>query len=330
MRCINKEMKKRYILAIILCFIWIAVTGCAKEKIDVTSYETEIYNKELAKDVFFAQDLCVAAGEVKETNFSTDTELSGAGLFDLANKKVLYAEGLHDMVYPASTTKIMTALLALEHGNLDDLVTIGSNADAGSFQPDEQVCGFRTGDQLTLRDLLNGLLLYSGNDAAIAVAEHISGSVEEFSNLMNERAFLLMATNTHFTNPHGLHDDDHYTTVYDLYLIFNEALKHEAFKKIIEVPSYTMEITAADGSSRQIESEATNFYSRGETPQPQAATVIGGKTGTTGEAGYCVVLYDMDANGNSYISIAMGAPSKPLLYQNMTALINSIGTEKIE
>ena len=121
----------------------------------------------------------------------------------------------------------MTALLALENGNLEDTVTISKTAAAASFPSDAQVCGLREGEVWTLEDLLNALLLYSGNDAASAIAEHIAGTEESFVNMMNSRARELMANNTHFTNPHGLHDDEHYTTAYDLYLIFNECIKNE-------------------------------------------------------------------------------------------------------
>ena len=140
-------------------------------------------------------------------------------LVNNTKNKVIVSQKVFDQAYPASTTKIMTAYVALKYGNLDDMVTVSERAT--DFDEDEQVCGLQAGDQLSLRDLLNGLLLYSGNDCAVAIAEHVSGSVEAFVDKMNEEARNLGATGTHFVNPHGLQNEDHYTTAYDLYLIFN-------------------------------------------------------------------------------------------------------------
>lgn len=133
----------------------------------------------------------------------------------------------------------MTAYVALKYGNLDDMVTISERAT--DFAEDEQVCGLQAGDQLSLRDLLNGLLLYSGNDCAVAIAEHVSGSVEAFVDKMNEEARNLGATGTHFVNPHGLQNEDHYTTAYDLYLMFNACLQNPQFVEMISQTSYTGE-----------------------------------------------------------------------------------------
>lgn len=144
---------------------------------------------------------------------------------------MVYGFRLYDKLYPASTTKIMTAYLALKYGNLDDIVTVSEHAT--DFNWDEVTSGLRTGDQVSLYDLVCGLMLRSGNDCGTAIAEHISGSEEAFAELMNREARALGATGTHFTNPHGLHDENHYTTAYDLYLIFNACLKDERFVEII-------------------------------------------------------------------------------------------------
>ena len=114
--------------------------------------------------------------------------------------------------------KILTLYLALKYGTLSDIVTVSDNAVA--VPSDSSVAGLRSGVQLTLEDLLYGLMLPSGNDSAVAIAEHISGSVDAFVELMNKEANALGATNSHFVNPHGYHDENHYTTAYDLYLSF--------------------------------------------------------------------------------------------------------------
>lgn len=131
------------------------------------------------------------------------------------------------------------------------------------------------------------------------------------------------ATQTHFVNPHGLHDPQHYTTAYDLYLIFNECIKDQRFLDIISLTDYTVSITGADGTVRTEEWMPTNFYSAGLAEMPEGVNVIGGKTGTTDEAGACVILFNKDLEENPYISIIMGAEDKPFLYQKMTELLSS-------
>ena len=156
------------------------------------TYEAGQYTKDLYRGTLFAEDLCVAAEDVALDGYTEDPTFHAAGLFDLKEGKVLYADRIHDRLYPASTTKLMTAYLALKYGNPDDVVTVGENAT--SFAPDEQVCGLQTGDQLTLGDLLAGLMLYSGNDCA-PIAEHISDPVE-IAELMNQEAWNLGAVNS--------------------------------------------------------------------------------------------------------------------------------------
>lgn len=299
------------------------LTGCGAKDI-VASYEMENYNKKIYEESLYAEDLCVSDTDISIEGFHGDNSLHAAALFDLNNKKVVYSENLHERNYPASTTKILTALVAMENSSMDDVVTIGSDAAAASFAIDAQVCGLQQGDQITMEALLNGLLLHSGNDNAVAIAEYVGGSVEEFVNMMNERAQSLMATNTHFVTPNGLHDENHYTTAYDLYLIFNECIQYEEFVDIISSSYYTADITGIDGSIRQITWYPTSFYAKGEAALPSGAKVIGGKTGYTGEAGNCLILLDEDAGGNPYISIVLGAESKPLLYEDMTAIIDQI------
>ncbi|MGI6705216.1 MAG: D-alanyl-D-alanine carboxypeptidase family protein [Clostridia bacterium] len=161
---------------------------------------------------------------------------SGAILMDARTGKILYEKNSNEKYYPASTTKIMTALLAFEKGNLDDPVTadrcvyyLGRGSSIIGLKPDET---------MTLRELLYGLLLESGNDAAVAIAVHIGGSVEGFADMMNAKAKELGLSNTHFTNPHGLHDPDHYTTAADLARIALEARKYPEFREMVNTYVY--------------------------------------------------------------------------------------------
>ncbi|MGC4019614.1 MAG: D-alanyl-D-alanine carboxypeptidase [Muricomes sp.] len=269
----------------------------------------------------FAKDLCVTDTDVLLDEYGADAGVHAAGLFDLKNEKVLYADRIHERLFPASTTKIMTAYIALKYGNMEDVVTV--SPEATNFSYDEQVSGLMTSDTITLYDLLCGLMLQSGNDCGVAIAEHLAGSVEGFVNIMNEEANALGATNTHFVNPHGLHDDYHYTTAYDLYLMFNACAKDQRFMDIISMSHYTGTITSADGTVRTQEWYPTNYYSKGVVNSPAGITVLGGKTGTTDEAGACVVLYDQDSQNNPYISIVMGASDKSVLYGDMSALLDA-------
>ena len=163
----------------------------------------------------------------------------------------------------------------------------------------------------------------STNTAAVAIAEHIAGSEEAFVQMMNERAESLMAYNTHFCNPHGLHDDDHYTTAYDIYLIFQECIKNKTFVDIINQEDWTVSFQR-NGVQKEATFKATNWYAQGVVTKPENVQILGGKTGTTDEGGYCLVLLDRDADEKDYISIVMGAPVKSDLYADMTALIKSI------
>ena len=172
-------------------------------------------------------------------------------------------------------------------------------------------------------DLVCGLLLHSGNDCGTAIAEHIAGSEEAFAEMMNEEAASLGATGTHFVNPHGLHDENHYTTAYDLYLIFNECIKDERFVEIISMDSYDGTLTGADGTVRKETWTPTQAYGAGEATEPTGIRVLGGKTGTTELAGNCVILYDEDLNEHPYISVIMGADGPTRLYEQMNELMQA-------
>ena len=149
-------------------------------------------------------DLCVANEDI--TDDSVDMSLAeSAGLFDITNHETVYAKNVHEKRFPASTTKILTAYVVLKYGNPEDIVTV--SAENVALESDSSHCGLKEGDQISVKDLLYGLMLKSANDAANALADHISGSTESFAELMNEEAALLGATNSNFVNAHGLHDD---------------------------------------------------------------------------------------------------------------------------
>ena len=242
----------------------------------------------------FTKDLCVTAGDVAFEDENLQTAEAGT-IMDLSTHEVLFAQNVHERLYPASLTKVMTALVAIRYGNLDDVITIDENAL--DIDPESSVCYLELGDQYTLKQLIYGMLLASGNDAANAIAWHVGGSLEVFVSLMNQEAAAIGATNSHFMNAHGLQDENHYTTPYDMYLIFNEAIKYSTFTDAINQQSYTVTYTAGDGEQYERTWFATNYYFTGEATPPDNVTVFGGKTGTTDEAGACLSLLTKDPMG---------------------------------
>lgn len=319
MRCIDK---RKCLLTSIFVFAVLSVGCVANKKEIVTEFENTNYNRSLYEGELFATNLCVAGNDISLDGFQPLSTLHAGALFGIDQQKVFYSNHMHDRLFPASTTKVLTLYLALKYGTLTDTVTVSENA--ASVPSDSSVAGLRAGEQLTLEDLLYGLMLPSGNDSAVAIAEHISGSEDAFVELMNKEANAIGATNSHFANPHGYQDEDHYTTAYDLYLIFNQGILNSKFVDIISAPSYTANIKEPDGTVRPVTWRQSNLFVNGSRKAPENVTVIGGKTGTTDEAGACLILYEQDSQSQPYVSVIMGAESKNALYDTMDSLLSTI------
>ena len=267
----------------------------------------------------FASDLCVVTGNSPEDSAVT---AEAAAVFDLDGRNVIYSKNAFERLYPASITKVMTALVAIKYGNLADEVTVTD--EAVITESGATLAGIEPGDRLTLEQLLYGLMIPSGNDAGAAIAVHMAGSIEKFADLMNEEARSLGAVDTHFVNPHGLTDSDHYTTAYDLYLIFNEALKQPVFRTVIGTTSYTANYHNGAGESVSKTWSGGNWYMTGDRQEPEGLTVFGGKTGTTSAAGYCLIMASRDEQEHEYVSVVLKADSRPGLYDNMSNIISKI------
>lgn len=283
-------------------------------------FPMEAEETEREHEALFASDLCVVNDE-GEFN-PADTTSEAAALFDISGQQVLYSKNAFEQLYPASITKVMTLLLAVKYGNLSDSVTVTEEAmitEAGAT-----LAGLKPGDTFTLEQLLYGLMLPSGNDAGSAIAIHMAGSIEAFADMMNEEAQKLGATGTHFMNPHGLTDENHYTTAYDLYLIFNEALKYQKFRDVTRATAYTANYVDGAGSQMTKTWEGGNWYMVGQRETPEGLVVFSGKTGTTQAAGYCLIMASRDQENKEYISVVLKAPSRPGLYDNMTKIITKI------
>jgi len=321
-----KGMKRASALLCALLFTAsMGLTGCfgGLKEAYVASERIPALEEETAATRFsdaFASDLCVVTDEASyDPDFVTS---QAAALFDMDDREVLYSKDVFERMYPASITKIMTALVAIKEGDLKSRVLVTD--DAVITEPGATLCGIEPGDTLTLEQLLYGLMLPSGNDAGAAIAVHIAGSIEAFSDMMNKEAVRLGATGTHFVNPHGLNDPDHYTTAYDLYLIFNEALKYPVFRQIVGTTAYTANYHNKNSEPVSKTWKGSNWFMTGERETPDGLKVFGGKTGTTKAAGYCLIMASRDDSDKEYISVVLKADSRPHLYDNMTNIISKI------
>ena len=238
-----------------------------------------------------------------------DIQAKAALLVDGSSGRVLYAKNEHEELYPASITKVTTALLvfeAIERGDLrlDQTVTASASALAGQ-DPDGSTAGIKEGEQLTVEELLYCMLVVSANEACNILAEAIDGTVADFIVRMNTRASELGCEHTHFVNASGLHDPQHYTTAWDLYLITCEALKHEKFMEICNSKSYTVPATNLTDKPRELHTTnylISNWRARGYV----YSDAQGIKTGSTPEAGYCLVSSALRGSRH-LISVVLGA-----------------------
>ena len=328
----NKNTFGKKLLIVLLSSSAALTCGCSgKDNVPDFSYQEQpsastinLGANDSSSDVsgyLLASDKCV----INESDIADDDNMSCNSflLLNQTDKKVLLCNNPYNKLYPASITKILTAYITLKYCNMDDIVTVSHDA-ANITEEGAKLCGFNEGDRISVRDLLYSMMVYSGNDAASALGDFISGSNDEFASLMNEELQKLGAANTHFTNPSGLHNDNHYTTAYDLYLIFSECIKNSEFKNIINTSSYTAEYEDASGNSVSKTFETTNRFLLGSANAPEGITVVGGKTGTTSKAGYCLMLYSTDDMGKDYISIVLGADSGDSLYSQMEYLLGNI------
>ena len=223
-------------------------------------------------------------------------------LMESSTGKVLYEKNANEVRYPASTTKIMTAILVLESCELDDVATVSHNA-IYSIPADYVTSNLREGEELTIEQLLNVLLIPSANDAAIVLAEHVSGSVAKFADLMNEKAKELGCKNTHFVNPNGIHNKEHVSTSYDLALITKYAMRNSKFREIIKKTKYTLPATNKYKKADRTFNTTNNLLLKdSEYYYPNC---IGVKTGYTGEAGNCLVSA-ASKDGMEVIAVVLG------------------------
>ncbi len=227
----------------------------------------------------------------------------GCVVYEYNSHELLYSKGGDTRLYPASTTKIMTALLLLEYGHLTEVVTC-SQAAISTVPASSSIAGLKTGEEMSLYDLLICLLVPSGNDAANVIAEAVGGTIPDFIKLMNRRAKELGCTGTNFVNAHGFHDDEHYTTVNDMLKITLAAMEYPVF---VEICGMARASVPATNKARERSFNSTNFMiSNTETSAYLYSYCTGGKTGSTSQSGNCFIGFAK--KGDLYlISVMLGS-----------------------
>ena len=243
--------------------------------------------------VVLAEDKNDEVVEVDETQQNTETATDSLGinaqtaiLIDASSGTVLYEKNSSQQMFPASTTKIMTAILAIENGNLNDMLTTSNNA-VDNIDRNSSHIFLDYGEQFTLEQGLYALMLQSSNDVAYVIAEHIGGTYENFILMMNEKAKEIGAVNTNFTNPHGLPDENHYTTAHDLALILKYAIKNDTFCKFATTKTYEMQPTNKQKNVRYFSNSNEHIKNGDQFYEP----AVLGKTGFTNLAGYTFAEY---------------------------------------
>ena len=253
--------------------------------------------------------VCLGKVDVKAADYWPDapeTLSPGVILMEESTGTILYEKNSDEAHYPASITKIMTTLLALENGNLSDMVTFSddaiNNTEGSGIARDY-------GEQMTLEQCLYGVMLESANECAYAVAEHVGGTVENFVDMMNAKAKELGCTNTHFANPHGLQDENHYTTAHDMALIAQAAYQNETFRIIIGTKMYTIPPTNKHAEETVLRNHhdmlCTYHNANRKYLYPHC---VGGKTGYTATANSTLVTY-AEKDGMTLICVVMNTQS---------------------
>lgn len=254
-------------------------------------------------------------------------EFEAGLLINQTRNSVVSAVNPHKKIYPASMTKVLTALVvmeAVENGEIALTDTVVIQKEIEFNEENVTALGLEPGDYITVDELLHGLLITSYNDCAVVLARYICGSVSSFVDRMNAKAAELGATNSHFVNPHGLHDNNHYTTPYDLYLIFKEFLTKDTLVQIDSKPTYVLTMYR-ENEKIQTELTPTNGFLSQSFDMPTGYHITGWKTGTTERAGSCIILeFVSDETGEEYICLVSNAKDHETLYQNVEDMLKEI------
>lgn len=230
-------------------------------------------------------------------------DANAAIMVEVNTGKVIYEMDKEEQNFPASVTKILTAIVTIENCKLDD-VAVATEKALSNIPSAYVTAPLFTGEEMRVEDLLYALMLKSANDAAYVLAEHVGGSNEGFSDMMNKKAKEIGCKNTHFVNPNGIHNEEHFTTAYDMYLISKYAMENETFRKIVSTNEYTLPVTNKYKQEDRI-MKNTNYFLNPNS-KFYNEYVNGIKTGTTNQAGNCLVT-DCSKDGLDIITVVLGA-----------------------
>lgn len=335
----KKNIKKCIIIQAITILSCLVLSSCGKSVSEPVSDDASFYMEKYIEKKNQGAEISEEASEDETTSAVLNTEeiwfseddtrilspegendFAAAACYNMTKNEAVYEYNVFERVYPASITKIATALTVLKYCDLNDTVII-SEDNGGIDIKGAALCGFKKGDRIKVEDLLTAMLIMSGNDAANELAVYTAGSVDAFCTLMNSYMKEILATDTSFKNPHGLHNDSHYTTAYDMYLIFNECLKSEKFIEIIGLTECTIEYQNAEGETVTLEGKPTNLFAYDKYEPPEGITVIGGKTGSTIKAGDCLILLSMNSRGEYIITEVYKASKKAKVYEETIELM---------
>ncbi len=297
-------MKKSIALLSVICLLFINTT---------TTYSQSILNTVTTKENSKSDDSKSSKPKWPDNEPSVNSD--AAIVMEASTGAILYSKNIHKTYYPASITKILTALLAIENSSLGETVTFSKEA-VYDVDLDSSRIGIDVGEKLTMEQCLYGIMLESANEVSYAIAEHVSGSVESFSELMNKKAKELGCTDSNFVNPHGLPDENHYTSVYDMALISRAAINNDTFRKITGTRTYAIPPTNIQEETRYLANHH-KFVNRGI----HFDDAIGGKTGYTSKAKYTLVTF-AERNGLTLISVIMHCDSIQNEYSDSAALLN--------
>ncbi len=329
MKCLSNTLKRKlsYFLILVCCLS--LLSGCdfiSRYNVNEPLRISSTVNLPIVRPSGLANENVVIPYDAYIYD-TPDLEYEAGLLVNETTHSVVCATNPHKRIYPASMTKILTGIVvmeAVEKGqiSLHDTVVVGKEIE---FNEDNvAVMGLKTGDFITVNELLHGLLISSYNDCAVLLARYISGSVSEFVDLMNAKAAELGATNSHFVNPHGLHDNNHYTTPYDLYLIFKEFLSKDTLVKIDSNSTYDLTMYRED-EKLVIPLMATNAFLSNGFEMPTGYSITGWKTGTTEKAGSCIILEFVDNETNErFICLVSNAENHDALYENVEDMLKEI------
>lgn len=334
----NLRKTLRFVIALLLsaALIVLSLGGCGKRGEDMLmggyAASDNVVNTDIGamKPAAFSPllsewFLCDITKDQMSTDYVFDAANSNRKgsvfVIDRTDNKLLFGYRMFDAVYPASVTKLMTALVVLEHCDPKEVVTISKTVAAMTRGSTAEL---KEGDLITVYNLLIVLLILSANNAALALAEHVAGSEEEFVKLMNQEMDRLGANDTTFANASGLHADRHQTTAFDMYVVYQECTKYAAFREIAKMTSGEYEYTNAAGEQCVRAYKTSNRFQTGKYPYPEYLTILGGKAGSTERAGFCLIeQVKSSETGKEYLLGIFFCETEEKLYTKMNELMET-------